>query len=217
MSHRRIPFRKGESYHLFNRGNNSQRIFYVEAQYLGFLDCLGRNLSSDFVLLHALSLLPNHYHISIQMKDDFDLSSAMQRALSEYATTFNKHLGRHGHVFEGRFKSVWLDTVQYQDYLTRYIHRNPVEAGLVTDPATWPFSSYRTYLRGELFVVPDLQSGRLPSRSGGWIIPQVHPGATLQRFESREAYKRFVLCDWERDSWELENGIWRERPGNGRR
>ncbi len=210
MPHRRPPFRTGERYHLYNRGNNSERIFPVEVDYLSFLDCIGRHLHSSAVAIQTLCLLPNHYHLSIKLIEEFDLSEAMRRALKEYAVKFNKQQRRHGHVFEGRFKSVWIDTDQYQDILSRYIHRNPVEAGLVSDPAAWPYSSYRSYARGEELLAKDLKAGILPDDTRGWQIPTIQTNMILGRFKSVEDYQRFVTCDFERNPWKLENGLWRQ-------
>ncbi len=209
MPIRRTQFQKGERYHLYNRGNNSHKICLIEAHFLQFLDSIGKYLVADTVIFELFSILPNHYHFSIKLKEDFDLSAAMRLALGEYAAAFNKQSRRHGHVFEGRFKSKRIDNTQYQDYLNRYIHRNPVEAGLTSDPFSWPFSSIRTYASGDQPLERELSTGKLPTRREGWRIPQIQASETLERFSSREEYKQFVLSDWDREPWHFENGIWK--------
>ncbi len=209
MPRRKTPFQKGERYHIYNRGNNSQRVFIVQENYLYFLDAISRFLVPDAVSFRALSLLPNHYHFSIQLLEEFDLSNAMKEALRRYVRGFNARHWRHGHAFEDRFKSVLIDTQEYEDYLTRYIHRNPTEAGLVAKPEDWPFSSYRCYQRGAEFAVSNLEQEKTSRRSRDWKLPVIDTESTLGRFASREDYERFVLADWERSPWKLENGVWR--------
>jgi REP element-mobilizing transposase RayT len=208
MPKRKTVFAEGEQYHLFNRGNNSQKIFHTAENYLVFLDYIVASLPSTSVRIHSFSLLPNHFHLSITLEKAFDLSSAMRRLLRAYALRFNKIFHRHGHVFECPFKSIRIESLEYLDYLSRYIHRNPVEAGLVANPDEWQFSSYRSYMTGESMKKAGNISGMLFKKLGGWKVPEIDLSSTMSRFRTSRDYRDFVLCDWERDPWRLEGGLW---------
>jgi len=189
MPRRKVTFSKGERYHIFNRGNNSQQIFIHPEDYSRFLRLIGDLLPSSAVSLHSYTLLPNHYHLSVSIRDHIDISASMCAMQSIYAKWFNCKYRQHGHVFDGRFKSPLIETLEYFDYLSRYIHRNPVEAHLARSPGDWPYSSYNSYVS-----------------TGNGL--EVDPSETISRFRCPDDYKQFVACDWERTPWKLENGIW---------
>lgn len=99
--------------------------------------------------------MPNHYHLFIRANGD-GLSRSMQAMLLAYTKRINNAYGRTGSVFQGRFKAVLVDREAHWRYLTVYIYRNPVEAGLARAPQDWPYSSYREFvgLRGGTLVRP---------------------------------------------------------------
>jgi putative transposase len=216
MPRRNTEFTKGESYHLFNRGNNSQKIFLIAENYFFFLDCLITSLPSSSVSIHAFCFLPNHYHISLRLEEAIDVSDAMKNFQRTYAKAFNTRFRRHGHVFENRFKSIHIESADYLDFLSRYIHRNPIEAGLAANPEDWQFSSYLSYLNGEPFKGMSYLKGMPVRKTGGWKVPAIDPSNTLGRFRTRNNYREFVLCDWERYPWQLENGLWTPMGLGGR-
>jgi putative transposase len=209
MPRRKVVFQKGECYHLYNRGNNSQKIFLIEENYHFFLDQLSKFLPADEVDMQAFSLLPNHYHLSLQLIEPFDVSNAMKDFLSKYVRAFNRQHRRHGHGFEDRFKAVRVESNEYQDYLTRYIHRNPLEARLVAEIQDWEYSSYRCYLDGTRSVYNQHADKEPSDRGRAWSSPAINPFQTLGRFRSSADYEAFVLCNWERSPWQIENGLWR--------
>jgi putative transposase len=79
--------------------------------------------------------MPSHYHFLLRPEEDGLLSRFIQRLFNSYTQAFNKQQGRSGTLFEGRAKSVRVDTDEYVLHLCRYIHLNPVRAGLVAHPA----------------------------------------------------------------------------------
>lgn len=95
--------------------------------------------------LYAYALMTNHLHLLIETID-FPLSSTVGLALNSYAKYLNNRLGRTGHVFQGRFKSKLCAKDSYFLQLVRYIHMNPVKAGLVVEPGAWPYSGHSEYL-----------------------------------------------------------------------
>jgi REP element-mobilizing transposase RayT len=84
--------------------------------------------------IFAWALLPNHLHALLR-SGDVSLSRMMQRVLGGYARAFNRRHRRHGHLFQNRFKSVIVEEQLYLLELVRYIHLNPLRAGLVADLA----------------------------------------------------------------------------------
>ncbi len=92
----------------------------------------------------AYCLMDNHVHLTVQDLDG-DLSKALKYVNGVYAQRFNLRHGRTGHLFEGRFWNSLLETDSYLATATEYVHRNPVEAGMVTRPEHYRWSSYRAY------------------------------------------------------------------------
>ena len=124
----------GHYYHVYNRGCNRERIFADDGNYL-FLLRRAKAFLADYALsMMAYCLMPNHYHFLLRLEQDGALSRFVQRLFNSYTQAFNKQQGRGGTLFEGRAKSVLVDTDEYVLHLCRYIHLNPVKAGLVAHP-----------------------------------------------------------------------------------
>jgi REP element-mobilizing transposase RayT len=146
MPYRKSHFVAGGHYHIFSRGNNRQGVFLEPDNYVLFLRLIRKYLADPGVAdVLAYCLMPNHYHLFLRLRVD-DLSRAMQAMLLSYTRSFNNRFARTGSLFQGRFKAVLVQRDAHWSYLTAYIHRNPVEAGLVPTAEAWPFSSYREYL-----------------------------------------------------------------------
>lgn len=209
MPIRRIAFQTGECYHLYNRGNNSQKIFLIEENYNFFLDRLSEHFPPEAVEMQAFTLLPNHYHLSVRLIEPFDISHAMKEFLGKYVRAFNCQHRRRGHAFEGRFKAVRVDSNEYEDYLSRYIHRNPLEARLVSKLEQWKYSSYLCYLNGTKTLSLRENNEEPSYRSRNWKMPSINPFQTLRRFKTPADYEKFVHCNWEHSPWRIENGIWK--------
>jgi putative transposase len=112
------------------RGIERRRIFRSDGDRRRFIDRLGRVVRDASAVVYAWSLLPNHVHIVLRSGPG-GLSSLMQRLLTGYAVTFNRRHGRCGHLFQNRFKSTLVDESAYLLELIRYVHLNPVRAGLL--------------------------------------------------------------------------------------
>ena len=188
MPRRDVPLVAGEYYHLYNRGNNRQRIFFERENYLFFLRRVRERLLGDqnpaavpnsgspgarqSCTIVAYCLMPNHHRLLVCPTDDH-FSRHMQRLSISYTKAINKRYDRVGALFQGQFQAVQVDRNEYLLHLSRYIHLNPVEAGLVRQAQDWEFSSYREYA--------GLRHGTLP-----------RPDAVLSQFPNRDAYRRFV-------------------------
>lgn len=135
----------GRIHHVMARGNGGQAIFTQPNDWHEFTTVLASvKRTSDFSL-HAYCLMPNHFHLLLKTGND-PLSKFMQRIQTAWSKHFNIARQRKGHVFQDRFKSLPCDNDTYLKWLLRYIHLNPVHAGLVDRPELWPWSSYREYL-----------------------------------------------------------------------
>jgi hypothetical protein len=90
----------------------------------------------------------NHYHLLLETPRG-NLSKVLHHINGAYTTYFNVKRGRSGHLFQGRFKAILVEKDAYCKELSRYIHLNPVRAGLVKSPSEYPWSSYRYYIGKE--------------------------------------------------------------------
>jgi REP element-mobilizing transposase RayT len=140
----RIVF-PGAWYHVTNRGLERRAIFPTVADGTRFLDLIAQ-VSARFALeVHAFCLMSNHYHLLVRTPLG-NLSEAMRHLDGVYTQRFNRSHGRDGPLFRGRFACVLVQADRHLVCAARYIHLNPVEAGLVDRPEDWPRSSYRGYL-----------------------------------------------------------------------
>ncbi len=189
----------GAAYHVWIRGNRRETVFIDERDRLWFLDRLEGVLAEAGTTLFAFCLMGNHAHLVLQA-DGLPLSRVMQRLLTGYAMWFNRRHAASGHVFQGRYGS--RDLHGDEDFLTvlRYVHRNPVAAGLVGDPADWPWSSHHAYLAVD--PPPFLRAGILRTRA---ILSDDVPRAIA-------AYQRLVAAD--EDTPEVEAGPPRVAPAS---
>ncbi len=136
----------GHIYHVYNRGCNRERIFISDDNYRYLLKQVKRFLSDSAVSIIAYCLMPNHYHFLLRSDSDNAVGRFIQRLFNGYTQAFNRQQGRRGTLFEGRAKSIEVADDQYTVYLCRYIHLNPVVAGLVKQPEDWPYSNYLEWI-----------------------------------------------------------------------
>ncbi len=146
MSSRNRTFAPGHYYHIFNRGIDNKNIFFRRGDYLCCLRLFSKYVGRYFTTVIAYCLMPNHYHLLLRQNGEVSLSKLMQVLFNAYVQGINAQLGRKGTLFEGRFKHVHVDKDQYVLHLCRYIHLNPVKAGLVPKPEKWPFSNYLEWI-----------------------------------------------------------------------
>lgn len=140
----RIEF-PGALYHVMARGNNRQVIFNSKTEYEFYLDKLRVTKKRYDFYLYGYCLMPNHLHLLIQT-NEVPLSRIMKAVQTAYARYFNRKNSRIGHVFHGRYKAILCDADAYLLELVRYIHLNPVRAGIVKVPHGYMWNSYKDYL-----------------------------------------------------------------------
>jgi REP element-mobilizing transposase RayT len=129
-------------YHVTARGDRQEDIFEGDQDRELFLATLGQVITQFNWICHAWCLMGNHYHLLIQTPDG-NLSKGMRQLNGVYTQASNRRHRRVGHLFQGRFKAILVDSDTYLLELSRYVVLNPVRAGMVKKPGAWPWSSYR--------------------------------------------------------------------------
>lgn len=145
----RQPRMKSRSkvYHCMLRGINRQDIFFDKQDYLKFQDIISKTKTTFFYQLYSYVLMPNHIHLEIKDENQ-KLSQIIHNMATSYASYFNKKYERVGHLFENRFQSKNVENSYYMLNLVRYIHQNPVKAGISKiDKYKW--SSYSEYFKNK--------------------------------------------------------------------
>jgi REP-associated tyrosine transposase len=162
-----MKFIPNNIYHIYNQGNNHQKIFFSEGDYLIFLN-LYKKLFLALVDTIAWCLMPNHFHFMVYTDERCNkankqggiiidpITNSVRKLLSGYARIFNNSSGRSGSLFRQKTKAKCLSDIKAnvsnlscpQDYYINcfhYIHQNPLRAKLVTHLENWKFSSFKDY------------------------------------------------------------------------
>lgn len=137
----------GALYHVLSRGNERRDIFFDDRDRHLFLNTLGEMSTRFEVEIFAYALMPNHYHLLMRTHRP-NLSRSMQWLGVSYTNRLNARHNRIGHLFQGRFKSILVESDAYLIQLSCYIHRNPLRAGIVRRLADYQWSSYLAYAYG---------------------------------------------------------------------
>jgi len=145
----RIEF-PGAFYHITSRGNDRKPVFKTYRDREKFLSYLQSATDRYRAVIHVYCLMENHYHLFIETPFG-NLSRIMHYINGAYTTYFNTKHQRAGHLFQGRFKSILVQADEYAKELSRYIHLNPVRAGLVKNPEAYEWSSFRFYISNSKF------------------------------------------------------------------
>ncbi|NLO38094.1 MAG: transposase [Ruminiclostridium sp.] len=133
-------------YHIMLRGINKQDIFQEDKDRLKFLNTLERYKQVSRYQLYGYCLMTNHIHLLL--KEDVEpVSDAVKRISSCYVYWYNQKYNRTGHLFQERFKSEAVNDESYLLTVLRYIHQNPLKAGLCKELSEYKWSSYNDYLR----------------------------------------------------------------------
>jgi len=191
MPRRGDVFAAENYYHIYNRAAAGGLLFFNSSNYEYCLRLVKRYQQQYGATVIAYCLMPTHYHFLLRQESDEPLSKFIGVLFNAYVQGVNRQLGRSGTLFEGRFRHVRVDREEYLVYLCRYVHLNPVEAGLVSRPEDWLYSNYREWtgqragtLKDEAFI--------------------------LERFATPDAYRRFV-ADWqgaERFGEQIQKYVW---------
>ena len=166
--------------HVMVRGIERRDIFNDEHDRQLFVDRLFSLLPETGVRCYAWALLSNHFHLLL-MPTDTPLSYFMRRLLTGYAITFNRRNQRSGHLFQNRYKSIVCEEEPYLLELVRYIHLNPLRAGMVSsleELDCYPWSGHAVLIGNRKIDVQE--TGTILERFGENIIT------------ARQNYRQFV-------------------------
>ena len=146
MARRPRVFAPGLLYHVIVRGNHRQKTFRFAEDYKAYLDRLERYRSKFGIRIYAYCLMPNHVHLLLETGSTA-VAKFMQGLQQSYTQYFNRTHRKVGHLFQGRYKAIICDRDKYLLALVRYIHLNPVRAGMVKRPERYAYSGHASYLR----------------------------------------------------------------------
>lgn len=135
----------GAFYHVTARGNERKDIFRDEKDRDRFLAYLETAVVRYKAVIHVYCLMNNHYHLLMSTPAG-NLSQIVRHINGAYTVYFNNRHHRFGHLFQGRYKAILVDADEYAGELSRYIHLNPVRAGLANLPEGYPWTSYLNYI-----------------------------------------------------------------------
>jgi REP element-mobilizing transposase RayT len=166
----------GGYYHVMLRGNGGNDIFFSDADRSRFLLLVQKGIARYEHRVHVFCLMGNHVHLLIQV-DSTPLSNIMQNLSFRYTRYINKQKNIVGHLFQGRYKAILVDADSYLLELTRYIHLNPIRAGLCETVNDYEWSSHHAYM-------------------GNVTNPWLHRQEILARFSKDESKARALLLDF---------------------
>jgi putative transposase len=131
-------------YHIINRGNNHQAIFFGKDNYEFFLESIELAKGKYPCKIYSFILMPNHIHLLLEpVGEGQNLALFMKHISQKHGQYINKYYSRTGTLWEGRYKSSAVSTDHYLLTCSRYIEMNCVRAGIVKRPEEYAFSSYR--------------------------------------------------------------------------
>ena len=170
----------GSVYHVINRGVKKQAFFHDDEDRWEFLDWLKQTRRHYDFQVQQYGLMTNHFHLLLRL-GEASLSRLMQYFGSRLAKSFNRKYSQGGHFFESRFHSIPVETDTYYKVVSRYIHLNPVKAGMVAKPEDYPWSNYHSLINGLHDPIAD----------PAFLLDHFPPEDGFQR----ERYRRFVEDD----------------------
>ena len=181
----RVEF-PGAIYHITSRGNARLPIVEDDEDRKRLLSILQEVITRFNWLCHAYCLMLNHYHLLVETLEG-NLSLGMRHLNGVYTQKYNRRHNRVGHIFQGRYKSILVERESYLLELCRYVVLNPVRAGVVRQPESYAWSSYRATVG--LDKAP-------PFLTVDWILGQFEG----ERTEARKQYRQFISAGIEETS-----------------
>lgn len=174
MARRNVLFLPNQYYHIYNRVAHRIDIFRNDADYTFLLKLVKKQAEKYAISVIAYCLMHNHYHFLLRQNSDIQISKFMQAVFNIYSKAFNSKYQLSGTLFEGPFRAIQVDRPEYLLHLCRYIHRNPLEAGIVLLPEQWHYSNYLEFI--------EQREGTLVDRE-----------FVKSNFGSPEEYREFVM------------------------
>ena len=192
----------GALHHAIFRGLERRELFVDDEDRQRLVDRLGHLVQDTRAAVYAWALMPNHVHLLVRPGPS-GLSKLMQRFVGWYAAAFNRRHHRHGHLMQNRFKSILVEEDAYLLELVRYLHLNPVRAGLVRtieELAHYPWTGHARLMGTTAARWQDVD----------FVLAQF----TRPPDRARRAYHDFVLAGWQHGQRpDLQGGGLRRRRG----
>ncbi len=189
----------GYIYHVLNRGNRKQTVFHKEKDYIAFLELMKIAKEKFPIKIYAYCLMPNHYHFALMPLKVDQLSKWVHWLTSVHARRYHYHYKTSGHIWQGRFKNIFVQDDYHLGTVLKYIERNPVRASLANSACDWPWSSYKESLGEKL---NDLLDERPIKLQMDWKEFVNFPIKTAELENLRKCIKlRFPYGD---EKWKLE-------------
>jgi len=181
------PIADGLVYHVINRGNARQEVFFDEADYAAFLGSLADLKQRKPFKLYGYCLMSNHIHLLLRPKKGHTISRILQSLLVSHTQRYHRFHGTGGHVWQGRFKSPVIQDNDHLLCVLRYIEANPVRAKIVTRAEEYRWSSFAAHGQGRGDELLDRVAGyealatRPATRQRRWsaYVHQTPPEAEL--------------------------------------
>ena len=136
-------FFTNQYYHVYNRGNNGEKIFFTPENYRFFLRRLDEYLS-NCIEIYAYCLMQNHFHLLVKVKDRTSIKDQFRLFFLSYSKAINKQWGRTGSLFQKRFKRIIIEGRASLCRTTVYIHTNPVHHKIQEDFKNYKYSSFQS-------------------------------------------------------------------------
>ena len=133
-------------YHIIFRGLNRQNLFEEDEDYIKLLEIINDIKTVVGIQIYAYCLMTNHVHLFLREKESGDIKAIMHKLLTRYVMWYNRKYQRSGSLIGNRYKSEPIEDETYYLTLMRYIHQNPVKAGMVDKPEKYIWSSYNDYI-----------------------------------------------------------------------
>lgn len=136
----------GYPHHIIQRGNNRQAIFGDLADYELLLSLIDEHARKQQVAVHGYVLMSNHFHLLVTPETLEGIPQMMQAVGRRYVRRYNLRHARTGTLWEGRYKSTLIQAERHLLACMVYMDLNPVRAGMVADPADYPWSSHQHFI-----------------------------------------------------------------------
>jgi len=146
MPRRPRVFVDGGIYHVYNRFARGAELLSEPEEAIEFIEILSKARDRDGLRIYAWTLMPNHYHLAVRT-GPIPLSRTLGYVQARFGQGYNRRHGSSGPRWQSRYKARLMESSEYFDRLIAYVHLNPVEAGIVDDPADYAFSGHRELLR----------------------------------------------------------------------
>ena len=151
-------------YHIYNRGNNGNNLFFEDNNYHYFYDLYIHHIH-PFANTYAYCFMKNHFHLLIRIKPPKELSNlstsdcsqAFSNLFNAYTKSINKQYNKHGSLFQKPFKRILVNSHEYYIHLINYIHRNPEKHQFTQDFRTYAYSSYTSISQQRKSIIDNPQ------------------------------------------------------------